>query len=138
MKPLPMIQSPQPAGSAIDPVCGMTVDPAHAAGSYEHGGKTYYFCNASCLNRFKADPSRYLKPAPAKGSHKDPVCGMDVDPSHAAGSVEHKGQMHYFCSEHCARLGIAARLCLTQGELRANAQTIRAAGEDCNMGLDPV
>ena len=103
MKPLPMIQPRQPAGTAIDPVCGMTVDPAHAAGSYEHAGKTYYFCNVSCLNRFKADPSRYLQPAAATEPHKDPVCGMDVDPGYAAGSVEHQGQTYYFCGEHCVK-----------------------------------
>ena len=139
MKALPMIQPPQPAGSAIDPVCGMTVDPAHAAGSYEHGGKTYYFCNASCLNRFKADPSRYLKRAPAKGSHKDPVCGMDVDPSHAAGSVEHKGQMHYFCSEHCVRkfksnperyVGVSSSGLLHEHATHDHAHTRRQAGHD--------
>ena len=27
---------------AIDPVCGMTVDPETAAGSYEYEGQTYY------------------------------------------------------------------------------------------------
>ena len=101
MKSLPMIHSHQPAGSAIDPVCGMTVDPAHSAGSYEHAGKTYYFCNVSCLNRFKADPARYMNPAPATGSQKDPVCGMDVVPDHATGAVEHKGQTYYFCSARC-------------------------------------
>jgi P-type Cu+ transporter len=46
----------------IDPVCGMTVQPATAAGSYEYRGTTYYFCNSSCLNRFKADPESFLKP----------------------------------------------------------------------------
>ncbi len=46
----------------IDPVCGMTVQPATAAGSYEYRGTTYYFCNPSCLNRFKADPESFLKP----------------------------------------------------------------------------
>ena len=103
MKSLPMIQPHQPAGSAIDPVCGMTVDPTHAAGSYEHAGKTYYFCNVSCLNRFKADPARYMKPAQATGSQKDPVCGMDVVPDHAAGAVEHKERTYYFCSDHCVK-----------------------------------
>jgi P-type Cu+ transporter len=103
MKPLPMMQSHQPGGSAIDPVCGMTIDPAHAAGSYEHAGKTYYFCNVSCLNRFKADPARYMTPAPATGAHKDPVCGMDVVPDQAASAVEHKGQTYYFCSDHCVQ-----------------------------------
>ena len=29
--------------TAIDPVCGMTVDPATAAGSFAHAGTTYHF-----------------------------------------------------------------------------------------------
>lgn len=29
---------------AIDPICGMTVEPATAAGSHAYGGTTYYFC----------------------------------------------------------------------------------------------
>jgi Cu+-exporting ATPase len=32
---------------------------------------------------------------------KDPVCGMDVDPSEAAGAHVHEGQTYYFCSTHC-------------------------------------
>ncbi len=32
-------------GLAVDPVCGMTVDPARAAGQTEHAGTTYYFCS---------------------------------------------------------------------------------------------
>ena len=43
----------------IDPVCGMEVDPQNAAGSYEHGGKTYYFCSLGCLEDFKEDPESY-------------------------------------------------------------------------------
>ena len=46
----------------IDPVCGMTVNPDSAAGSYEHNGTTYYFCATHCLNKFKADPDAYLHP----------------------------------------------------------------------------
>src|SRR5688500_15392180 len=49
----------------IDPVCGMTVDPARAAGHTEYKGKTYYFCATSCLAKFTADPERYLAPKPA-------------------------------------------------------------------------
>jgi Cu+-exporting ATPase len=48
----------------IDPVCGMTVDPARAAGKYEHEGKTYYFCNVRCLEKFSVDPAAYLKKSP--------------------------------------------------------------------------
>jgi Cu+-exporting ATPase len=42
-----------------DPVCGMTVDPAKAAGKYDYQGTTYYFCGKSCLERFKAQPEKY-------------------------------------------------------------------------------
>ncbi len=34
---------------------------------------------------------------------KDPVCGMDVDESTAAGKSEYKGQTYYFCSPGCKR-----------------------------------
>ena len=31
----------------------------------------------------------------------DPVCGMTVDPSKAAGSAEYRGRTYYFCSRGC-------------------------------------
>jgi Cu+-exporting ATPase len=42
-----------------DPVCGMQVDPAKAAGSSERNGKTYYFCSPRCKQKFDADPKQY-------------------------------------------------------------------------------
>ena len=33
---------------------------------------------------------------------KDPVCGMDVDPSRAAHRAEHEGNTYYFCCGGCA------------------------------------
>jgi Cu+-exporting ATPase len=45
-----------------DPVCGMQFAPEKAAGKLEHEGQTYYFCNPSCLEKFKADPLKYLSP----------------------------------------------------------------------------
>ncbi len=33
---------------------------------------------------------------------RDPVCGMSVDPTKAAGKVEHKGEVYHFCSKRCA------------------------------------
>jgi Cu+-exporting ATPase len=47
--------------SATDPVCGMTVDPQSAAGALEHEGVKYYFCHPNCLEKFLADPQRFLK-----------------------------------------------------------------------------
>src|ERR1039457_5045618 len=65
-----------------DPVCGMNVNPASAKHVHEHAGKKYYFCCASCVEKFKAHPQEYLNkpaafssnlvmlgmPAPAKSS----------------------------------------------------------------------
>jgi Cu+-exporting ATPase len=46
---------------AKDPVCGMQVDPATAAGSSQHNGKTYYFCSKSCQAKFDANPSQFVR-----------------------------------------------------------------------------
>src|SRR5262245_47576853 len=48
----------------IDPVCGMTVDPATAAGSFDYEGETYYCCSQNCLRKFSADPQAYLNRLP--------------------------------------------------------------------------
>lgn len=45
---------------AIDPVCGMSVDPLRAAASVSHQGNTYHFCSTRCRDRFQADPERFL------------------------------------------------------------------------------
>ena len=78
------------APPAVDPVCGMTVDPATAPARVEHDGRTYYFCCPSCARRFEADPRRYLHggpvgmtaapaaPAPP-GSKVDYICPMDPE-----------------------------------------------------------
>ena len=53
------------AERVVDPVCGMKILRGKAAGSYEHKGQTYYFCGKGCIEKFKADPSRYLAPKAA-------------------------------------------------------------------------
>ena len=59
--------------SEKDPVCGMDVEPATAAGKAEHGGTTYYFCSKHCLHSFKQGPERYVRAtgAPAVCCHGD-------------------------------------------------------------------
>lgn len=42
-----------------DPVCGMSIDPASAAETAEHEGRTYYFCSAHCAATFEKDPAKY-------------------------------------------------------------------------------
>ncbi len=49
-----------------DPVCGMKVDPATArGGSYEHAGRSYWFCNPRCRERFASDPGHWLDKGPS-------------------------------------------------------------------------
>jgi len=97
----PILQ--KPAG-ALDPVCGMTVDPQHAAGEVEYEGHKYYFCSKGCVAKFQADPEKYLHPsakpesmdaAPAGteytcpmhpeirqiGPGSCPKCGMALEPA---------------------------------------------------------
>jgi Cu+-exporting ATPase len=107
-------------GEAIDPICGMTVNPATAAGSFNHEGKTYYFCSAGCLQKFIAQSqgvpaSGFVKIGRAKkeivrhgemtaapgGEFVDPVCGMSVAPETAAGKYDYNGETYYFCSTGC-------------------------------------
>ena len=46
--------------SAIDPVCGMTVDTEHAEYRSFQKGEAYYFCSAGCKESFDSDPGRYI------------------------------------------------------------------------------
>ena len=50
---------------AIDPVCGMTVDPDNPnGGSAQHAGQIYYFCSAGCRNEFLKEPERFTGAKP--------------------------------------------------------------------------
>ncbi len=93
---------PAPGGhTAIDPVCGMTVDKHTAKHRHTHGGHPYYFCGARCRERFIADPVKYLAPQSRaaepvvegaiytcpmhpeirqEGPGSCPICGMALEP----------------------------------------------------------
>lgn len=47
--------------AAVDPVCGMTVDPAGAAPRRTLEGGTYYFCSTYCAEEFDANPAEFAK-----------------------------------------------------------------------------
>jgi Cu+-exporting ATPase len=85
----------------LDPVCGMTITRDEAVGHADYRGETYYFCNESCLERFKDSPEVYVggqKPAPVEtppgteytcpmdpevrqiGPGACPKCGMALEP----------------------------------------------------------
>ncbi len=108
------------AETFVDPICGMTDDPASAAGSFNHEGKTYYFCSTGCLQKFisqsqgvpantfvtigrerKEAVSHGQMAATPGGEFIDPVCGMSVMADTAAGKYDFKGETFYFCSSGC-------------------------------------
>ncbi len=75
-------------GTEIDPVCGMAVDPATAAGAVKYAGKTYYFCSTHCVQKFQADPEKYVSPA------APPLILIDSAAPAAAGST---ATIEYIC-----------------------------------------
>jgi P-type Cu+ transporter len=92
--------APEVTKLAIDPVCGMTVDPAMTPHRAEHNGHAHYFCAASCRQKFIANPDMYLQehrqpeavvpgaiytcpmhPEVQQGGPGDcPLCGMALEP----------------------------------------------------------
>ncbi|MFL6712392.1 MAG: heavy metal translocating P-type ATPase [Sulfurifustis sp.] len=97
-------KEPMTAVSHTDPVCGMTVTPRPDR-KIRHGDQDFYFCSERCMQRFRADPSRYVSetlapepvPAPAvppgtiytcpmhpqirqSRPGNCPICGMALEP----------------------------------------------------------
>lgn len=73
---------------AKDPVCGMTVDPRNAAGSFEFNGQTYFFCGLGCLDKFRADPERFRNASSANPA------GIKLDRPPQSASAEYTCPMH--------------------------------------------
>jgi xanthine dehydrogenase accessory factor len=56
-------EQPQPVpviALEVDPVCGMKVEVATARHRADHAGRTFYFCNPRCKEKFLAAPDRFL------------------------------------------------------------------------------
>jgi Cu+-exporting ATPase len=91
----------------VDPVCGMKVDPAKGAGSFEYKGTTYHFCSLRCLEKFKNDPDGVLargvpKREPAKSSAPTKVAAgapLYTCPMHPEVRQDHPGS--------CPKCGMA-------------------------------
>jgi YHS domain-containing protein/uncharacterized membrane protein YraQ (UPF0718 family) len=91
--------------SAIDPICGMTVDVRSPAATSERDGTTYYFCSNRCRDKFESRDSEIAPDSSMKsndlGDHTDPVCQMRVSSANARNEVGPDGVTYYFCSEGC-------------------------------------
>jgi YHS domain-containing protein len=58
-----------------DPVCGMDVEIAAAAGQSEYKGQTYYFCGSQCKRKFDSNPEQYLVKSAAAPKSGHGCCG---------------------------------------------------------------
>ena len=96
------------SSQVVDPVCGMKVDPAKSAGSFEYKGATYHFCGLRCLEKFKNDPGGILtrgvppKTPPTKSSVPLPVAAgapLYTCPMHPEVRQNHPGS--------CPKCGMA-------------------------------
>lgn len=96
-----MLHTPLAADdTALDPVCGMTVNRADACHAAEYAGERYYFCSGRCQAKFETDPDAVLdgrtarEPMPSgtlytcpmdpeivrEGPGDCPICGMALEP----------------------------------------------------------
>ena len=107
-----------------DPVCGMNVNPQTAKHSFSQAGKTYYFCCPSCLEKFKADPPKYLN------TSTKPSGLVTLGFPQPAGS-HHPAQVNNATSS----APTAVYVCPMCPEVR---QTKPGACPSCGMALEPV
>ncbi len=108
---------------ALDPVCGMTVNPATAAGSFAHDGETYFFCSPHCVDAFRRDPARFLS-----GTGVAPV-GHVQD---ARATIEPR---HHQPVPQPIQIARRKFTCPMHPEVHQSAP---AACPKCGMGLEPL
>ena len=113
------------AQSVTDPVCGMAINPESAAAKHEYNGRTYSFCGAHCLAKFRENPEKYDLQENRQGAHTD---GTVV---HALHTEEHAGSEQPIRSD----LGKAAYVCPMDSEVR---QSKPGACPKCGMALEPA
>ena len=99
---------------AIDPVCGMTIEPDKAAAVAEYSGSNWYFCSEHCHHKFNSDPEKYIE------------SGTDFASSH-----EHH---RYTDSEHGERKE-HTYTCPMHPEIRQQGP---GSCPKCGMALEPI
>ena len=97
----------EPVELSEDLVCGLLVGPGTATERVQHEGQDYYFCSSSCAEKFRSEPSTYLKSA-----------GDDVSSAFVTRDSGGDKDESYICPKHlevelpgpgaCPKCGMAA------------------------------
>ncbi len=77
-----------PAISTIDPVCGMQVNPASAAGHSEYAEIHYHFCSSGCKRQFDSEPGKYVV------ANRTPCCGTTAEAPASEAMGKHDSDHH--------------------------------------------
>ena len=130
------VRNASPSQKFKDPVCGMMVAPERAAGSVEHHGQTYYFCNRSCLERFSNTPDAFVQETPRPPAIRESTAGEYLCPMDPDVRTEKPGP--------CPKCGMALEPVqpgpITQYTCPMHPQIIRAEPGPCpicGMALEP-
>ena len=81
----PQVHQPTSTPSEVlDPVCGMTINPADSVGEVNYTGQKYFFCSQSCLARFRGNPAEFVEPRPpatptTPSAGAEYICPMDPE-----------------------------------------------------------
>jgi YHS domain-containing protein len=88
---------------AVDPVCGMSVDPATAPATVMRDGRRYFFCAQQCADAFITDATSDNSPMreDVNGDARCPRCQMRVDSASTPYSLVRNTNTIFFCSAGC-------------------------------------
>jgi P-type Cu+ transporter len=130
-------KEPGNANGATDPVCGMRVA-STSQHRLEHEGQTYLFCREGCLEKFRADPQRYLgggDEAEAEAAPPGTIFTCPMDPE-----VRQEGP------GSCPKCGMALEpetptFAKTQWTCPMHPEVVRdepGSCPECGMALEPM
>jgi Cu+-exporting ATPase len=122
-----------------DPVCGMTVA-ADSKLTHSYDGKTYRFCSAHCLEKFKTEPTHYLKQTREEQAPEKAPPGADYTcPMHPEVHQAHPGACPQ-CGMALEPGGIPAPATRTEYTCPMHPEIVETAPGDCpicGMALEP-
>lgn len=110
--------------TAVDPVCGMNVDPETSKHHVELSGASYHFCSARCREKFEADPDLYLNPAAHGAAVQHPVGALTEAAEGTIWTCPMHPQIRWDHPGNCPICGMALEPLEPTAEEQANPELI--------------